>query len=163
VPEVAASLGSNLDRESNIRAAVRAIRALYPNAVFSAVFESAAVGFEGPRFYNLAAAFETDLEVADLVLQLREIEAQQGRVRIGEIMGSREMDIDILLYGDEIFYAQGVNIPRDEILECAHVLKPLSLIWPNRHHPVNGSTYRELWEAMALNQGQNLSLVVLDS
>ena len=162
MPEVAVSLGSNLERESNIRAAVRAIKALYPNAVFSAIFESAAVGFEGPRFYNLAAAFETDLEVADLVLQLREIEAQQGRVRISEIMGSREIDIDVLLYGNEILYAQGVNIPRDEILECAHVLKPLSLIWSDRHHPVNGSTYRELWETMALDQGQNLSLVVLD-
>ena len=160
MPEVAVSLGSNLDRESNIRAAVETIRSLYPDAIFSAVFESEAVGFEGPAFYNLAAAFETDLEVTDLVLQLREIEAHQGRVRIGEIMGSREMDIDILLYGDEILYAQGVNIPRDEILECAHVLQPLSLIWPDRHHPVNGTTYRELWEELALDQGQNLSLVV---
>ena len=162
MPEVAVSLGSNLERESNIRAAVRAIKALYPNAVFSAVFESAAVGFEGPAFYNLAAAFETDLEIAELVLQLREIEAQQGRVRIGESMGSREMDIDVLLYGDEILYAQGVNIPRDEILECAHVLKPLSLIWPDRDHPVKGTSYRELWEAMSRDQGENLSLVVLD-
>ena len=162
MPEVAVSLGSNLERESNIRAAVRAIKALYPNAVFSAIFESAAVGFEGPWFYNVAAAFETDLEVADLVLQLREIEAQQGRVRISEIMGSRERDIDVLLYGNEILYAQGVNIPRDEILECAHVLKPLSLIWPDRHHPVKGTTYRQLWEAMSWDQGEHLSLAVLN-
>ena len=162
MPEVAVSLGSNLDRESNIRAAVGAIKALYPNAVFSAVFESAAVGFEGPAFYNLAAAFETDLEIAELVLQLRDIEAQQGRVRIGESMGSREMDIDVLLYGDEILYSQGVNIPRDEILECAHVLKPLSLIWPDRHHPVKGTTYRQLWEAMSWDQGEHLSLAVLN-
>ena len=162
MPEVAVSLGSNLERESNIRAAVGAIKVLYPNAVFSAVFESAAVGFEGPRFYNLAAAFETDLEVADLVLQLREIEAQQGRVRISEIMGSREMDIDVLLYGNEILYAQGVNIPRDEILECAHVLKPLSLIWPNRCHPVNGLTYSELWKAMAPAHDEKLRPVALD-
>ena len=162
MPEVAVSLGSNLDRESNIRAAVGAIKELYPNAVFSAVFESAAVGFEGPAFYNLAAAFETDLEIAELVLQLREIEAQQGRVRIGESMGSREMDIDVLLYGDEILYSQGVNIPRDEILECAHVLKPLSLIWPDRHHPVKGTTYRQLWEAMSWDQGEHLSLAVLN-
>ena len=139
MPEVAVSLGSNLDRESNIRAAVEAIRSLYPDAIFSAVFES-----------------------SELVLQLRDIEAQQGRVRIGEIMGSREMDIDVLLYGDEILHSQGVNIPRDEILECAHVLKPLSLIWPDRHHPVEGATYRQLWEAMSRDQGESLSLVVLD-
>ena len=89
MPEVAVSLGSNLDRKSNIRAAVETIRSLYPGAIFSAVFESEAVGFEGPAFYNLAAAFETDLEIAELVLQLREIEAQHGRVRIGESIGSR--------------------------------------------------------------------------
>ena len=162
MPEVAVSLGSNLDRESNICAAVETIKSLYPDAIFSAVFESEAVGFEGPAFYNLAAAFETDLEIAELVLQLREIEAQQGRVRIGESMGSREMDIDVLLYGDEILHSQGVNIPRDEILKCAHVLKPLSLIWPDRHHPVEGATYRQLWEAMSRDQGESLSLVVLD-
>ena len=63
MPEVAVSLGSNLDRESNICAAVETIKSLYPDAIFSAVFESEAVGFEGPAFYNLAAAFETDLEM----------------------------------------------------------------------------------------------------
>tara|TARA_B100000674_G_C37881094_1_gene934345 strand:+ start:794 stop:1285 length:492 start_codon:yes stop_codon:yes gene_type:complete len=162
VPEVAVSLGSNLDRESNICAAVETIKSLYPDAIFSAVFESEAVGFEGSAFYNLAAAFETDLEIAELVLQLREIEAQQGRVRIGEGTGSREMDIDVLLYGDEILHSQGVNIPRDEILECAHILKPLSLIWPDRLHPVKGTTYRQLWEVMSRDQGESLSLVVLD-
>ena len=162
MPEVAVSLGSNLDRESNICAAVETIKSLYPDAIFSAVFESEAVGFQGSAFYNLAAAFETDLEIAELVLQLREIEAQQGRVRIGESMGSREMDIDVLLYGDEILHSQGVNIPRDEILECTHVLKPLSLIWPDRHHPVKGTTYHQLWEAMSRDQGARLSLVVLD-
>ena len=77
-------------------------------------------------------------------------------------MGSREIDIDVLLFGDEILYSQGVNIPRDEILECAHVLKPLSLIWPDRHHPVKGATYRDLWEAMSRDQRESLSLVVLD-
>jgi 2-amino-4-hydroxy-6-hydroxymethyldihydropteridine diphosphokinase len=162
MPEVAVSLGSNIERESNIRAAVSGLKALYPAAAFSPVFASEAVGFDGPYFLNLAAAFETDLEVADLVTQLREIEAQLGRTRDGSAIGSREMDIDVLLYGNEILYAQGVNIPRDEILECAHVLKPLSLIWPNRCHPVNGLTYSELWKAMAPAHDEKLRPVALD-
>ena len=122
MPEVAVSLGANIDRESNIRAAVRNLIAFYPDALFSPVFESKAVGFEGPDFFNLAGIFYSDLEAPDLVTQLREIEAKLGRTRDGSVMGSREMDIDLLLYGDQILYAQGIDVPRHEILECAHVL-----------------------------------------
>ncbi|MBT3429629.1 MAG: 2-amino-4-hydroxy-6-hydroxymethyldihydropteridine diphosphokinase, partial [Proteobacteria bacterium] len=141
MPEVAVSLGANIDRESNIRAAVSGLIAFYPGALFSPVFESKAVGFEGPDFFNLAGIFYSDLEAPDLVTQLREIEAKLGRTRDGSVMGSREMDIDLLLYGDQILYAQGIDVPRHEILECAHVLKPLSLVWPDQCHPVNGLTY----------------------
>jgi 2-amino-4-hydroxy-6-hydroxymethyldihydropteridine diphosphokinase len=162
MPEVAVSLGANIDRESNIRAAVSGLIAFYPGALFSPVFESKAVGFEGPDFFNLAGIFYSDLEAPDLVTQLREIEAKLGRTRDGSVMGSREMDIDLLLYGDQILYAQGIDVPRHEILECAHVLKPLSLVWPDQCHPVNGLTYRELWRAMAPAHAEKLRLVTLD-
>lgn len=162
MPEVAVSLGANIDRESNIRAAVSGLIAFYPGALFSPVFESKAVGFEGPDFFNLAGIFYSDLEAPDLVTQLREIEAKLGRTRDGSVMGSREMDIDLLLYGDQILYAQGIDVPRHEILECAHVLKPLSLIWPDQRHPVNGLTYSELWRAMAPAHAEKLRPVTLD-
>ena len=162
MPEVAVSLGANIDRESNIRAAVRSLIAFYPGALFSPVFESKAVGFEGPDFFNLAGIFYSDFEAPDLVTQLREIEAKLGRTRDGSVMGSREMDIDLLLYGDQILYAQGIDVPRHEILECAHVLKPLSLIWPDQRHPVNGLTYSELWRAMAPAHAEKLRQVTLD-
>ena len=162
MPEVAVSLGANIDRESNIRAAVNSLIAFYPGAFFSPVFESKAVGFEGPDFFNLAGIFYSDLEAPDLVTQLREIEAKLGRTRDGSVMGSREMDIDLLLYGDQILYAQGIDVPRHEILECAHVLKPLSLIWPDQRHPVNGLTYSELWRAMAPAHAEKLRTVTLD-
>ena len=64
MPEVAVSLGANIDRESNIRAAVSGLIAFYPGALFSPVFESKAVGFEGPDFFNLAGIFYSDLEAA---------------------------------------------------------------------------------------------------
>ena len=162
MPEVAVSLGANIDRESNIRAAVSGLIAFYPGALFSPVFESKAVGFEGPDFFNLAGIFYSDFEAPDLVTQLREIEAKLGRTRDGSVMGSREMDIDLLLYGDQILYAQGIDVPRHEILECAHVLKPLSLIWPDQRHPVNGLTYSELWRAMAPAHAEKLRQVTLD-
>ena len=162
MPEVAVSLGANIDRESNIRAAMSGLIAFYPGALFSPVFESKAVGFEGPDFFNLAGIFYSDFEAPDLVTQLREIEAKLGRTRDGSVMGSREMDIDLLLYGDQILYAQGIDVPRHEILECAHVLKPLSLIWPDQRHPVNGLTYSELWRAMAPAHAEKLRQVTLD-
>ena len=162
MPEAAVSVGSNIDRESNIRAAVSGLTALYPTAVFSSVFASEAVGFEGPYFFNLVGVFKSDLRADDLVVQLRGIEAQLGRARDGNAIGSREIDIDLLLYGDQILYEQGMDIPRHEILEFAHVLKPLSLILPDRCHPVTGSTYRELWDAMAPEHDEKLKPVKLD-
>ena len=162
MPEVAVSLGANIDREANIRAAVNSLIAFYTGALFSPIFESKAVGFEGPDFFNLACIFYSDLEAPDLVSQLRGIETQLGRTRDGSVMGSREIDIDLLLYGDQILYAQGMDIPRQEILECAHVLKPLSLIWPDQCHPVNGLTYSELWRAMAPAHAEKLRQVTLD-
>ena len=161
MPEAAVSVGSNIDRESNIRAAVSGLTALFPDAVFSSVFASEAVGFEGPYFFNLAGVFKSDLRADDLVAQLRGIETQLGRARDGNAIGSREIDIDLLLYGDQILYEQGMDIPRHEILEFAHVLKPLSLILPDRRHPVNGSTYRELWDAMASEHDEKLQPVKL--
>jgi 2-amino-4-hydroxy-6-hydroxymethyldihydropteridine diphosphokinase len=55
-----------------------------------------------------------------------------------------------------------MDVPRQEILEYAHVLKPLSLILPDRRHPVNGSTYRELWDGMAPEHDEKLKPVKLD-
>ena len=143
---IAVSFGSNINRESNIRTSVNEIRARYPQAIFSSVFKSEAVGFKGPYFLNLAATYQSDLGIEDVLSELHRIEDRLGRERSKDEMSSRTIDLDLLLYGDGIFYDDGFDVPRKEILDSAHVLKPLSEILPHIVHPVIGETLGTLWE-----------------
>ena len=66
------------------------------------------VGFEGDNFLNLVVGFECDLSVAELAKALHQIESENGRQRETKAYASRTMDIDILLYGDQVGIIDGV-------------------------------------------------------
>lgn len=138
------SLGSNIDRETNIRAGLDALAAQFGKVLLSPVYESEAVGFDGEAFLNLVAAIDTDLPVGALSENLRAIEASQGRVRGEEKFSSRTLDIDVLTYGDCVGVIDGVELPRDEILKHAFVLQPLVDLAPDDRHPVLEEPYQAL-------------------
>ena len=139
-------LGSNIDAEVNIRAAVTALRTHYGELVISPVYESEAVGFEGDNFLNLVVGVSTDESIEELNQALKSIEDENGRSREGEKFSSRTLDIDILTYGQQDLTEQGINIPRHEILTYAFVLKPLSDVAPDGIHPHLEMTYKRLWD-----------------
>lgn len=140
------SLGSNIDREQNIRSAVATLRSHLGSLVVSRVYESAAVGFDGEPFYNLVVGAETDRSIDDLVRLFREIESAQGRVRDGSPgLASRTLDIDLLTYGDRVVKSGRVELPRDEITRYAFVLLPLSEVAGDEIHPTSGKSYGRLW------------------
>ena len=139
------SLGSNIDRDRNIPAAIRDLRDEFGELDISPVYESKAVGFAGSAFYNLVVGFETQREVAELTRRLDAIEDAHGRVRGSEKYSSRTLDIDLLLYGDAVMHEQGLNVPRDEIERYAFVLRPLAEIAGTLRHPVSGQRYADLW------------------
>lgn len=155
------SIGSNIDRERNIRTAVAALRAGFGALRLSRVYECPAVGFSGEAFYNLVAGFDTELSPAELSARLRAIENAQGRVRSGGKFSSRTLDIDLLSYGDQVLDRGEVHLPRDEILKYAFVLGPLAEVAPQERHPVDGRSYRELWDAFD-KTGQPVTPVDLD-
>ena len=70
--------------------------------------------------------------------------------------------VDLLLYDDAVLYSEGLDVPREEILEQAYVLKPLSQILPEHRHPVSGERYAALWEEMASAVGEQLKEVTLN-
>ena len=139
------SIGSNIDRARNIRAALDALAERFANLEQSRVYESTAVGFAGDPFYNLVAAFDAEEEPREIVRQLHEIEERQGRGRGGERFAPRTLDIDLLLYDDLQMREGKLVLPRDEITRYAFVLRPLAELAPDLRHPVNGCTYAELW------------------
>ncbi len=139
------SVGSNIEREKNIRRGVDALRVSYGELSLSSVYQSQAVGFEGDDFYNLVLSFESDQPVTAVASTLREIETRYGRIRSSTKFSSRTLDLDILLFGQEDYRAQGLDIPRAEIGKYAHVLQPLAELVPEQRHPICGQRYQQLW------------------
>ena len=142
------SLGSNVDREINIRLAIRSMRRVFGELRLSPVYESVAVGFDGDDFLNLVAGFETDIDVAQVVIELGKIEDQLGRDRTLPRFSHRPIDLDILTYDDLEIDQGGIQIPRHEILLNAFVLRPLQDLAPETLHPLAKKSYQELWREM---------------
>ena len=139
------SLGSNIEPEQHLRAAIDALQAHFGDLVVSNVIRTEAVGFDGPAFLNMAVGLDTEWTPQDLDHWLHELEDRQGRRRDVERYSSRTLDIDIILFGDLIVEGPGhLQIPRDE-LKHAFVLAPLAEIAPHICHPLNGKTMQALW------------------
>jgi len=146
VNRVYLGLGSNAAREYHLQRGLDAVRELGCKLQVSPVFESDAVGMLGKRFYNLAAALDTDLSLADLNAALKAIEAACGR-REGKVPGQITLDIDILTYADLTGTHAGLQLPRPEVLRNAFVLWPLALLAPAVRLPGTELSYAQHWAA----------------
>lgn len=141
------SLGSNINRYLNLTAALDALQENYGEIVLSPMYESASVGFAGAHFLNNVVGIETQTALPELAAQLKQIEADNGRVRNGEKFSGRTLDIDILTCDNCCGVFAGITLPREEILFNAYVLKPLADIAGDEIHPAVGQSYRQLWQA----------------
>ena len=92
---------------------------------------------EQDDFVNAAAEVETHLGPRDLLARAKAIETSLGR-HVGPRWGPREIDIDILLYGDEVLKDDDLVIPHPHLCERAFVLVPLVEIAPDLVHPETG-------------------------
>ena len=90
------------------------------------------------------AGFDTGLAPVALTHALHEIEAALGREHSIARYSSRTLDLDLLLYEDWVIDEDGLQLPRDDILQFAFVLRPLAEIAGARRHPVSGRSFREL-------------------
>lgn len=127
-------LGSNLgDREAMLRAALGQL-AREPGielVTTSGVRETEPVGFlDQPPFLNAAAAVETELPPRELLERLLGIERRLGRTRSGPRFGPRTIDLDLLLYGDEVIEEPGLQVPHPRLAERAFALEPLAELDP---------------------------------
>ncbi len=130
-------LGANLgDREATIRRAA----ALLGVARLSPILETEPWGYaDQPKFLNAVAEVETDIGPRRLLDRLLEIERELGRVRKGPRYGPRTIDLDLLLYGDEVVEEPGLTVPHPRLAERLFVLEPLSALDAGLLVPGRGS------------------------
>lgn len=157
--QVYLSIGSNIDREKNIKSCLKILKQDYPDIVFSAIYETEAFGFKGDPFLNLAAHLKTELSPQDMESYLKSIEDKHSRTREGKKFSSRTLDIDLLLY-DQLILQTEMDIPRKEIIRYDFVLFPLLEIAPNTLHPIAKKTIAELAKSSNLSKS-NLKKIEL--
>jgi 2-amino-4-hydroxy-6-hydroxymethyldihydropteridine diphosphokinase len=143
-------LGSNIEREKHLIAGLEALDGFVSDMTCSPVFESQPVGIKSGLFFNLVVSGLTELPLAALDRRLKVIEAENGRYAPDR--KGLPLDIDVLLYGDQVGDFDGLILPRAEILKNAFVLWPMSLIAPERVHPEAGVCFRTLWADAQIDQ-----------
>jgi len=140
------SLGSNLDdRAKNLSDAIAALANARVRVVrVSSVYETEPVDYlEQPWFLNCAVQVETELGALELLRALRGIETQMGSKKL-IAKGPRQIDMDILLYGNEVIDTPELQVPHPRMHLRRFVLQPLAEIAPDTQHPVSHLSIADL-------------------
>ena len=148
------NIGSNQNRRTNIRLAIKALEQYFSNIVVSSLFESPPEGFKGNDFYNVGVNITTVKTSNEVVDILHDIENSLGRDRSLPKFSSRMIDLDLVLYGGII--DETLNVPRKDILKYAFVLAPLAELNPEAIHPLESTSYQNLWKIFQSKQDYNL-------
>lgn len=141
MPLAGLSLGSNLgDRLANLHGAVNSLNDIQAgdHLLVSSIYETDPIGCKpgAPAFLNAVIEIETDIEPQSLLGKLKEIETAMGRQPIHEVNSPREIDIDILYYGDLVLKTGNLEIPHPRMKDREFVLRPLADIRPDLVSPV---------------------------
>lgn len=137
------SLGTNLgDRLKNLQTAVNLINISVGHIKkVSSVYKTKAWGFEGGDFFNICLELTSSLSPEKMIKTVLDIEYKMGRDRnTGEGYNDRLIDIDILLFDDEVIFFNDLKVPHPQMLDRKFVLVPLTEIAPNVIHPIAKKT-----------------------
>jgi 2-amino-4-hydroxy-6-hydroxymethyldihydropteridine diphosphokinase len=149
VTQVFVAAGSNVEPVKNLRLALDELERSFAPLNVSPAYRNKAFGFEGEDFINLVVGFESSDDLYRVRERLQEIEARCGRPREAPKWAPRSMDLDILLYGDEVRSEPGLILPRPDLVKRAYMLKPIADIAPDFMHPTLHKSMRELWNDFA--------------
>lgn len=143
------SLGSNIgDKKQYLELAVEsiALNNAYHNVQVSSVYETDPIGFtEQDSFLNIALCMWTLSTPLEVFMFCKEIEKKLGRTKRQQ-WREREIDIDIILFGEEVVETSTLTIPHKAMHERKFVLAPSVEIAPHLVHPLLKKSIQELYE-----------------
>lgn len=147
------ALGSNMgDSAANIHKAVELLSARVTDITEAPIYTSKAVGYtDQPDFLNTALRGTTSLSPEELLVFVKTIEREIGRIHRFR-WGPREIDIDIIFYGDTILDIHGLTIPHPRFTERDFVLRPIYDIDPDFVDPNSGQTVQALLKALPTDE-----------
>lgn len=129
-------LGSNIDPVTNIKLVINKLADQFNLKKVSRIWESEPVGSSGPTFLNGVVLIETILTYDYLKQRLRVIEADLGRVRSNDKYAPRQIDIDVLIFGDRIIDT--------DIWVQPYIAVPLAEIYPSLYNPSTGENIQNI-------------------
>jgi 2-amino-4-hydroxy-6-hydroxymethyldihydropteridine diphosphokinase len=155
-------LGSNMgNRVEHLHLALTSLEMLFELDQLSPVYETPPKYVEDQSpFLNMAVSGETSLDPLQLLVQLKALEIEIGRLPSQERYGPRAIDLDILFFNDSVVTKPELSIPHPLMPEREFVLRPLADIAAGFRHPVSGKTVVQM--LMALDGEPEASLFVID-
>jgi len=149
-------LGTNLGvREENlaeVATRISSIDGLVLNRI-SRIYETSPVDAEGQDYYNAVAMAQTTLSPAELLSTVKRIERDMGRIDSSKRGEPRVIDIDILLYGEEIIESPELTLPHPAIKKRLFVLVPMTDLTPDLVIPGETRTVDELAKEVSSTRG----------
>jgi 2-amino-4-hydroxy-6-hydroxymethyldihydropteridine diphosphokinase len=140
-------VGSNLgDRWANLAFAARALRAQPRVSLLRAsrVWDAAPLGPPQPRYLNAVLEIEAQISAPELLAVLKLAERGAGRTGTGVRWSARMLDLDLLLFGDEVIRRPGLVVPHPGLVSRRFVLAPLAELRPDIVVPGTGRTVAQL-------------------
>jgi len=152
MPYVFLGLSSNMgDRQAHLQSAVDALGDAFAVVAVSPVYDTAPkYELDQPRFLNAVIKAYTEKDAASIVHLVEQTEKKLGKHKVESVRrkGPRNIDIDVLFVGGEVFESGGWRVPHAQLHDRAFVLGPLKDLAPAFRHPLLKQTVAELWDAL---------------
>jgi len=154
------ALGANVgDTRGNIEQAIKLLGESLSDIRSAPIYQSKAVGYtDQPNFLNTAVSGQTDLEPLALLTAIKQVEQQVGRTKTFR-WGPREIDIDIIFYGNQILETEQLTLPHPAFRDRDFVLKPLTDLNPELIDPISAQTVSQLLAVLGSNHKSIISAV----